>query len=1163
MRADTGGASHIVFIVRDDTSTSDLLFQTSDTSWQAYNDYTASLYGTATTEFDQANRAYKVSYNRPFFTRGMESGVSWVFNAEYPMVRWLESNGYDVSYFSGVDSARYGNLIRNHKVFLSVGHDEYWSGEQRTNVETARDAGVDLAFFSGNAVFWKTRWENSIDGTNTPYRTLVCYKETHDNAAIDPLDASPTWTWTGTWRDPRFSPPADGGRPENALMGTIFMVNGPRVPGDAIQVPAEDGKMRFWRNTSIANLAAGQTATLPVGTLGFEWDEDLDNGFRPPGLLRMSSTTVDMSVDYLLDYGTNFGAGTATHHLALYRDPISKALVFGGGTVQWSWGLDANHDMGVYGTPAQPADARMQQATVNLFADMGVQPGTLQTSLVSASASTDTIAPTSTVTFPTAGTNLPVGSSATVTGTAIDAGGGVVGGVEVTVDGGLTWHPANGRGTWRYTWMPMAAGSVIIKSRAVDDTGNLENPSAGVSITVGGGDTTAPTVTMTAPGVGATVSGTAVTVSANASDNVGVTSVQFLLDGDALGSADTSAPYSITWNSTTAANGAHTLSARASDAAGNTTTATGVAVTVSNDTTAPTVAMTAPGLGATVSGTAVTVSANASDDVGVTSVQFLVDGVALGAADTSAPYSITWDSTTAANGTHTLSARASDAAGNTTTATGVAVTVSNDTTAPTVAMTAPGLGATVSGTAVTVSANASDDVGVTSVQFLVDGVALGAADTSAPYSITWDSTTAANGTHTLSARASDAAGNTTTATGVAVTVSNDTTAPTVAMTAPGLGATVSGTAVTVSANASDDVGVTSVQFLVDGVALGAADTSAPYSITWDSTTAANGTHTLSARASDAAGNTTTATGVAVTVSNDTTAPTVAMTAPGLGATVSGTAVTVSANASDDVGVTSVQFLVDGVALGAADTSAPYSITWDSTTAANGTHTLSARASDAAGNTTTATGVAVTVSNVADTTAPTVTAQTPAAGAAGVATGTTVTATFSEAVDAPTVSSATVTLQGPSGAVGAAVSYNAAASTATLTPSATLAVSTTYTATVTGGATGVKDLAGNALVADVTWSFTTAGATVTTAFQAPTANAPVTASAGDNNGFQTSPTNAYASDGLFAVDTNSGTNTNTSCTNSGKDKHLYYGVQLCSACRCDHPWRRSPVGCQGR
>jgi hypothetical protein len=126
------GASHVVFIVRDDASDADLLFQTSDTTWQAYNSYGGnSLYVGA-----PDGRAYKVSYNRPFNTRA-GSPEDWVFNAEYPMVRWLERNGYNVAYFTGVDSDRRGAQIRNHRVFLSVGHDEDWSAAQRAAVEAA------------------------------------------------------------------------------------------------------------------------------------------------------------------------------------------------------------------------------------------------------------------------------------------------------------------------------------------------------------------------------------------------------------------------------------------------------------------------------------------------------------------------------------------------------------------------------------------------------------------------------------------------------------------------------------------------------------------------------------------------------------------------------------------------------------------------------------------------------------------------------------------------------------------------------------------------------------------------------------------------------------------------------------------------------------------
>ena len=117
------------------------------------------------------------------------------------------ANGYDVSYIAGVDTDRRGALLTNHKTFLSVGHDEYWSGPQRANVEAARDAGVNLQFLSGNEVYWRTRYEPSADASHTAYRTLVSYKETWANAKIDP-----STEWTGTWRDPRFAPAGQGRR---------------------------------------------------------------------------------------------------------------------------------------------------------------------------------------------------------------------------------------------------------------------------------------------------------------------------------------------------------------------------------------------------------------------------------------------------------------------------------------------------------------------------------------------------------------------------------------------------------------------------------------------------------------------------------------------------------------------------------------------------------------------------------------------------------------------------------------------------------------------------------------------------------------------------------------------------------------------------------------
>ncbi len=493
VRNDTGGDSQIPFVVRNDSSHSEVLLQTSDATWEAYNDWGGNSLYTCTVACPPGEpEAYKgadaVSYNRPWEgSFEVDGGASYLYYAEYQMIYWLEENGYNVSYTSQADVDQSSTLLKNHKLFLSSGHDEYWSEGQRANVESALSAGVNLAFFSGNEMFWKTRWGPSTEGTNTPYRTLTTYKETHYNAPTDPEDPP---TWTGSWRDPRFSPPANGGRPENALTGQDFLVNAGTAD---ITVPSQYSKERMWRNTAVSTLRSGQSLTLAPGsgTLGYEWDEDVDNGFRPAGEFDLSSTTVS-GLQTFKDYGSTLSENTtATHHLTLYKAP-SGALVFGAGTVQWSWGL-ANINAWESETtePSGHApDPNLEQATVNLLSEMGAQPGSLIPGLVAATPSTDTTPPASTITSPTAGATLPDGSSVTITGTATDAGGGVVAGVEVSTDGGTTWHPttlttpAEQTVKWTYTWAAGGYPTTTIKSRAVDDSANLEQPSAGITVNV-------------------------------------------------------------------------------------------------------------------------------------------------------------------------------------------------------------------------------------------------------------------------------------------------------------------------------------------------------------------------------------------------------------------------------------------------------------------------------------------------------------------------------------------------------------------------------------------------------------------------------------------------------------------------------------------------------
>jgi hypothetical protein len=486
----TTGANQIPFVVTNNSSHSDVLFMTSDETWQAYNDWGGySLYtGTATgspwccSALDPG-RAVQVSYNRPFATRYDDispNGQDFFFYAEFPMIQFLEKNGYNVSYASQIDIAQPGaaSMIEQHKVLMNTGHSEYWDASDMSNITAARNAGVNLAFFTGNTAWWKTRWANSQYG-NEPYRTLITYKESLDSTQSDPGDPP---TWTGAWRDQRFSPPGDAS-PENALTGQLWEVN---CCSYADTVPSAYAKLRLWRNTAVAGLQSGQTYTMPDETLGYEWDSDVDNGFRPPGEIDMSHTcaTVLQKLYALAD--EEMISANACNSLTLYR-AASGALVFDAGTVQWAWGLESDHD----GDAQNPPDPVMQQATVNLFADMGAQPATLESDLTPATQSTDHTPPTSTITSPSAGATFTNSSTVTITGTATDAGGGVVAGVEVSTDGGSTWHPVTTMSAaattvnWSYTWSAAGSGPVTIKSRATDDSGNIETPGPGVSVTVG------------------------------------------------------------------------------------------------------------------------------------------------------------------------------------------------------------------------------------------------------------------------------------------------------------------------------------------------------------------------------------------------------------------------------------------------------------------------------------------------------------------------------------------------------------------------------------------------------------------------------------------------------------------------------------------------------
>ncbi len=516
-------------------------------------------------------------------------------------------------------------------------------------------------------------------------------------------------------------------------------------------------------------------------------------------------------------------------------------------------------------------------------------------------------------------------------------------------------------------------------------------------------DITPPSVTITAPAAG-NVSGS-VNVTANAGDNVSVAGLQFLLDGVNLGAEIVTAPYAMSWNTMTATNGSHALTARVRDAAGNQTTSSVIVVNVNNvpDAELPVISITAPAAG-TVSRT-VNVAANATDNIGVLGVQFLLNGVNLGAEDIVAPYTVSWNTTTATNGNYTLTARARDAAGNLVTSVPVAVTVFNNYLVAAFGFTEN------TGTAV------EDNSGNNNNGTLTNGPAWSAAgkfgsailfDGSNDF-ININDASSLDLTNGMTMEAwvnpSNLSGFKTiickdrTTSNYAYTLAANNNTTTVANQRPSsrlrIGSanqTVTGTSKLVLNTwthvASTYDGAT-FRLYINGVQVSSLAVTGNITVTTDplrigGTTALSGQYfaglidevRIYSRALSQA-EIVTDMNTPIVIAPDITSPVVSITAPAAG-TVSGT-INVTANASDNTGVAGVQFLLDGVNLGAEDIAAPYSVAWNTLSAANGNYNLTAIARDAAGNTTTSAVVIVTVNNVADTQAPAVSITAPAAG----------------------------------------------------------------------------------------------------------------------------------------------------------------------------------------
>jgi hypothetical protein len=311
--------TYIIFVLRNDGRPADILYQVAFTTYQAYNNWGGkSLYDYNST----SGAAVEVSYDRPYSSA---FGAGLFFTGDYNMIRWLESQGYNVKYAASGDVEANQTLMQNSKVFLSNYHDEYYSWRMFDHVEIWRNQGKHLAWFTSNNIYWQIRYAPSTSGVAN--RVIVCYK-----SATDPMNTSASpWLTTVRFR----SPPVN--RPENQLLGVQTHTAMPF--GASFDWVVTNANHWVYEGTGLTN-----GSVIPQ-LVGYEYDRIFDNGLTPNNLVVLSHSPAPAP------YGT--------YANGIIYTASSGALVFSAATNYWAYLLDGN--------PPWARDARVQRMTTNLL----------------------------------------------------------------------------------------------------------------------------------------------------------------------------------------------------------------------------------------------------------------------------------------------------------------------------------------------------------------------------------------------------------------------------------------------------------------------------------------------------------------------------------------------------------------------------------------------------------------------------------------------------------------------------------------------------------------------------------------------------------------------------------------------------------------------------
>ena len=306
--------SYVPLTVWDPASTGAYLVKNDVFTWQAWNpyggyDYYQGVGNCPPNVYPLCSRARIVSYDRPY---GYGQGAADFLSLEAPLVRYMEQHGLDVSYVNDMTIQDHPTLVANHRMVLSLGHDECWSLGERTAVTTANSAGVNLAFFGASAILRHVRTQASPLGPN---RQLVDYRNSQDdptNAGGDPKDVT-----GNTWG----SPPASW--PETGLVGESY--NGFLEPGVQAAMTVADPNAWIFQNTGLTtgqalpNVIASDVDSLESG-LGFPQNVEV-LAHSPLPADQAQANTHNGPVFY--------------SDMTYYTDPATKAGVWDSGTNNW------------------------------------------------------------------------------------------------------------------------------------------------------------------------------------------------------------------------------------------------------------------------------------------------------------------------------------------------------------------------------------------------------------------------------------------------------------------------------------------------------------------------------------------------------------------------------------------------------------------------------------------------------------------------------------------------------------------------------------------------------------------------------------------------------------------------------------------------------------